>query len=211
MAGRFDLIENYCDRGIPMPGRVYLDGRIPMIEIPCSVCGNLFTRRIGVFVVAKKFYCSRACWIFDIRGERSHHWKGGPEASIIRLVPVSICKLCGAEFRKSSNSKGWFCSPPCRNKARAKYPTVHHQRAEQWRRRYARERAGREIAHHTHEQWVALLERYKHRCASCRRKIPLVRDHIIPLSKGGSDDITNIQPLCTSCNSRKSNRRTQLL
>lgn len=45
----------------------------------------------------------------------------------------------------------------------------------------------------------------KGRCAGCREKLTegIHRDHILALSRGGSNDITNIQLLCPLCNLRK--------
>lgn len=58
---------------------------------------------------------------------------------------------------------------------------------------------------HTKEEWEALCEAHENRCVCCRKSgVKLTRDHIIPVSRGGSDNISNIQPLCVSCNSRKS-------
>lgn len=53
-----------------------------------------------------------------------------------------------------------------------------------------------------------LLRRYKFQCPQCGNNTleELTIDHIVPVSKGGSDDVENLQILCKSCNSRKGNR-----
>jgi 5-methylcytosine-specific restriction endonuclease McrA len=59
---------------------------------------------------------------------------------------------------------------------------------------------------HTWNEWQLLKAQYNWTCPSCHKKEPIIKltqDHIIPLSKGGSDNIENIQPLCRSCNSKK--------
>lgn len=59
---------------------------------------------------------------------------------------------------------------------------------------------------HTFGEWELLKKQYGYTCPSCGKKEPeikLTEDHIIPLSKGGSNYIENIQPLCRNCNSKK--------
>jgi hypothetical protein len=65
-------------------------------------------------------------------------------------------------------------------------------------------------------EWETLLAQFES-CPMCKRawdEIPpptgrssvITRDHIVPISKGGSNSIDNIQPLCYSCNSIKGDR-----
>lgn len=42
-----------------------------------------------------------------------------------------------------------------------------------------------------------------HRCRICGSTVNLTVDHIIPLARGGTNDLDNLQTLCRSCNSRK--------
>ena len=65
------------------------------------------------------------------------------------------------------------------------------------------------IGSHTDIEWENVKKRFGYVCVGCgvSEKIKiLTRDHITPLSKGGTDFISNIQPLCRNCNSRKCNR-----
>jgi len=71
-------------------------------------------------------------------------------------------------------------------------------------RRYARERNA--PGSHSLKEWNDIKLKFQHKCAICGEVKKLTKDHIVPLSKGGSDYIDNIQPLCKGCNSKKHNK-----
>lgn len=64
----------------------------------------------------------------------------------------------------------------------------------------------------TAQQWLDLCDFYNNTCLRCgihAKDTPqgkLSPDHVIPLSKGGSSDISNIQPLCLFCNISKKDK-----
>lgn len=58
----------------------------------------------------------------------------------------------------------------------------------------------------TNAEWIAVCERFGWTCPCCGKCKPLTRDHIVPILRGGDNFISNIQPLCKSCNSRKNNK-----
>lgn len=58
----------------------------------------------------------------------------------------------------------------------------------------------------TLQQWRDLCAYYDYTCLCCGRREPeikLTADHVVPLVRGGSNSIGNIQPLCLSCNTSK--------
>lgn len=59
---------------------------------------------------------------------------------------------------------------------------------------------------HTAAEWREIVARQNGRCAYCHVETKLEKDHIVPLSRGGSDLAVNLQGLCRRCNARKSNR-----
>lgn len=62
---------------------------------------------------------------------------------------------------------------------------------------------------HTLAEWKELCRRTGDCCVYCDEPKRLERDHAIPLSRGGSDNISNILPACRSCNAKKHTRTAE--
>lgn len=127
------------------------------------------------------------------------------ESHYKRKVRHFCCMGCYANYRKTIMPKeqqptwkgGVTATESHRRWKKKNRERMAHLKA----RRYAREKGA--SGSHTLDEWQMLKDRSKNRCAYCGEDRPLTKDHIIPLSEGGSDDIGNIQPLCRNCNSKK--------
>jgi 5-methylcytosine-specific restriction endonuclease McrA len=92
-----------------------------------------------------------------------------------------------------------------RNNAARKAPHRRKSRSEAQSARYARIKAGK--GSYTPEQIRDMEIKQDNKCNFCLAVFgKFHRDHIIPIKKGGSSDIENIQLLCPPCNLRKSDK-----
>jgi 5-methylcytosine-specific restriction endonuclease McrA len=67
-------------------------------------------------------------------------------------------------------------------------------------RRSERLAEARKKGRHSQLEWLVMKHLFKV-CAACRDSSrPVEKDHITPISCGGSDAIDNLQPLCARCN-----------
>ncbi|RLP68380.1 HNH endonuclease [Mycetocola reblochoni] len=62
---------------------------------------------------------------------------------------------------------------------------------------------GRQRKKFTHKERMTVFRRDSYRCRYCGDDEQLTVDHVVAWSRGGSDELDNLQTLCLSCNSRK--------
>jgi 5-methylcytosine-specific restriction endonuclease McrA len=87
-----------------------------------------------------------------------------------------------------------------------KYALEHREEKRESKRRRRAVKSNVDGGHFSEEEWLGLLDRTGHKCLRCGATDKLLqRDHVIPLALmvPHSDEISNIQPLCASCNYSK--------
>lgn len=85
----------------------------------------------------------------------------------------------------------------------------HAQNLCKTRRRHQMKKSDDKI---TFDQWENIKTLAGNRCHYCKKEFKkLTMDHVIPLSRGGEHNPSNIVPACQSCNASKSNKIITLL
>ncbi len=119
--------------------------------------------------------------------DREYYWSD-PEA---RRESARIYAAANAEAARV-RAAAWRLANPER--------AAHNDRIKRARKRGAG-------GSHTLKEITGLLRKQNYRCVYCRASIRKKKnrhvDHIMPLKLGGSNDITNIQLLCPTCNMSK--------
>lgn len=168
-------------------------GETRSVTIVCSQCGASKQRTLSHQRFPGREYCSRKCY-----GDSK--------------IGVPVLDLEAYQERSAASlgerNPNWRGGMPTRKLSHRAWCRRNRESVSQ-RNSTRRARKMAAAGSFTLAEWEALKADHGHRCAMCRRpesEAALTRDHIIPLSKGGSDEISNIQPLCRSCNSKKKDR-----
>lgn len=162
---------------------------------PCAVCGaevekDANTKRRSVCSYICRAYLEHGIWPrCDIPKRHAARGYVPPERRPRPEPTQRPCLWCGTDFT-TSRSRTLYCTETCSAKAK------------RMRRRGREAEAG---GTYTWTEVIALFLKFDRCCAYCRQEIEgqPEPDHVVALSRGGSNSITNILPSCSLCNSDK--------
>ena len=133
----------------------------------------------------------------------------------INGIEHKLCSECQEwkplnQYAKDSHRRWDGLRHACKKCGSARYRAwrLSHKKEDAVRTRTYEARKRNAEGSFTAEEFQALCDETGNKCLCCGSLGPLVIDHVIPLSKGGSNNISNIQPLCGPCNSSKRSKTT---
>jgi 5-methylcytosine-specific restriction endonuclease McrA len=208
-----------------MPTGVYdHSGRIKArVVVVCVVCGKpreylastLRQRR------APAKYCSQAC--------------NGAARAKPTTHTMTACRNCGKNFKKRTDHirENNFCSRVCASEglkvdgAKWRDPEQIRQYMRAWckknreyvnakSREWGRKNKDKKLANCRArrakgpmigaDEWAGLLAKFGSKCLRCGATERLEMDHVVPVAKGGTHSLDNLQVLCRTCNASKGAR-----
>jgi 5-methylcytosine-specific restriction endonuclease McrA len=132
--------------------------------------------------------------------EYQKKWRDGNRAKLNAAVAA------WAEENKDrikANNAARYQKDKERITARNKKHRQEHPEASRARVHKRRAIISRSGGSYTAAEWKELCKKYGNRCLDCGKRRKLTADHVIPIAKGGTSNIDNIQPLCMPCNAKK--------
>lgn len=195
------------------------------VEIPegtkyCRKCGRVLP--LDAFQKSSKLRDGRQTYCRECRNSRAKAQAYPPRTEGSKKCPRCGSILPVSEFPRNKRRKdglsSWCneCNQTHASEWRGFNAERHREYTAQWQRdnpdlanarnhRYRARLLSAPGAGWTPEQWQAVLDHYAPggKCLACGKKRKLTVDHVVMLQDGGANDITNVQPLCRRCNSRR--------
>jgi len=182
----------------------------------CLICNKEFKAKKYHIVRGWGLYCSANCHHLSMRGKRyspKTEFKVGNLGVWLgkKRPDLKQTKAAKTMFKKglvpwNKGLKGFMAGEEHWNYSHGLTHTPEMKAFYQRNREYRKRCNG---GNHTYFDWLALKYAYGNSCVLCGKiepKVKITEDHIIPVYRGGTNNIENIQPLCFSCNSRKGAR-----
>lgn len=157
----------------------------------CRICGKEF---VGKY--KNRSLCSAECKTQARKIVLLKYKNSGKRLlSARRLYKSEKKKISDKKYRQTEGAKRLAVE---RSKRHLKKSPETQEKRKRIERIYIRRTQGR-----LRKWWKSISSKG---CLMCGAQKSLSIDHIVPMSKGGTDDLWNLQCLCVSCNAKKGNK-----